>query len=476
MTALTPAAVESAGVLSFLGAAETVTGSRFLIDTPQARVLVDCGLFQGLKALRQRNWAPFPVDPASIDAIVLTHAHLDHTGYLPALCRDGFRGRAFATHGTVALTGIVLPDSGHIQEEEAAYANRRGYSKHHPALPLYTEHDARRSLGHLEAVPFAEAVDVAPGIEVTLRPAGHILGSAVATVRVGGAADARTVVFSGDLGRQQHPLLVPPSPPREADLVVIESTHGNRDHDEADAADELRDAIVRTAARGGVVVIPAFAVDRTEIVLFHLRRLIDAGEVPAIPVYVDSPMALAALGVYRRAIADHAPDIRLDLPGGDPFDTGTLTEVRDADDSRALAGVRGPAIIVSASGMATGGRILRHLAERLGDHRCCVILVGYQAEGTRGRLLVDGAPEVKLLGRHVRVRAEVVSLPAFSVHADRGELLDWLAGADHEPDTVFVVHGESVGATALRNSIEERFDWVATVAADGERVLIGGGD
>jgi metallo-beta-lactamase family protein len=459
-------------VLTFLGGTGTVTGSRFLVDTPEARVLVDAGLFQGLKPLRLRNWERFPVEPASIDALVVTHAHVDHVGYLPVLVRDGYRGVVHATAGTTDLAGIVLPDAGHLQEEEAAYANRKGFSKHHPALPLYTEEDARWCLRQFESHPFFDEVEVAPGVHLTLRPAGHILGSATVTLRLDGPP-ARRLVFSGDLGRPAHPLLQPPAPVGDADVVVVESTYGDRRHDDAGALERFAGVISRTAERGGTVLIPAFAVDRTEVVLFHLRQLLAAGLIPPLPVYVDSPMALAALRVYRRAIERGGPEIDPELVGGvDPFDAGHVVEVRDVEASKALADLRMPAVIVSASGMASGGRVVHHLARLAPDHRNAVVVVGFQAPGTRGRLLADGARQIKMLGRYVRVRADVVDLGAFSVHADQAELVDWLDTATSPPDAVYVVHGEQGPARALHDLVDGRDEWVAVVPRHGERVRL----
>jgi metallo-beta-lactamase family protein len=458
-------------VLTFLGGAGTVTGSRFLVDTPRSSVLVDCGLFQGLKELRLRNWEDFPVDPAGIDAVVVTHAHVDHIGYLPRLRNLGFRGPVFCTPGTAELAAIVLPDSGHLQEEEAAFANRMGYSKHRPALPLYTEHDARETLRLLRPTRFDERTPITDDIAATLRPAGHILGSATLSLEFGDAGP--TVLFSGDLGRPGHPVLVPPRPPDDADVVVMESTYGGRHHDDAGALERLADAIVRTAARGGTVLIPAFAVDRTEVVLFHLREMMAAGTIPRLPVYADSPMALRAMQVYRDAIDRGDPDVRADLHGGpDPFDTGTLVEVRDVEDSKALADAPHPAIIISASGMATGGRVLHHLARLLPDHRNTVVLVGYQAEGTRGRRLADGDRELKLLGRYVRVRAEIAHVGSFSVHADHGELIAWLSTMATPPEAVYLVHGEPDAAATLADAIEDDLDLPAIVAQDLERIRL----
>ena len=463
----------TAPVLTFLGATDAVTGSRFLVETAGARVLVDCGLFQGQKQLRLRNRAQFPVDPASIDAVVVTHAHLDHTGYLPALAVRGFSGPVLATPNTVALSRIVLPDSGHLQEEDADYANRKGFSKHHPALPLYTEEDARRVLGQFEAVPFETELEVAPGIAATFARAGHVLGSATVTLRLG-EASGRRLLFSGDLGRPTHPLLRPPKPIAGADVVVVESTYGDRRHeDEGICVARLADAIRRTAEHGGTMLIPAFAVDRTEVVLVHLARLMRAGTVPRLPVYVDSPMALAALGVYRRALAERDPEIRDEaLSDPDPFDPGQLIEVRDVEGSKALDATTFPSIIVSASGMATGGRVLHHLARFLPHHRNTVVIAGFQAAGTRGRLLQQGARTVKLLGRYVTVRADVIDISGLSVHADREELLDWLGTAPEPPDTAFVVHGEPDASRSLRDAIENDLEWTAVVPRYAERVRL----
>jgi metallo-beta-lactamase family protein len=459
-------------MLTFLGAAGTVTGSRFLIDTDRARVLVDCGLFQGLKHLRLRNWEPFPVPADTIDAVVLTHAHVDHVGYLPAIVRDGFRGPVFASAGTAALAAIVLPDCGHLQEEEAAYANRRGFSKHHPALPLYTEDDAATALELIRGADFGDEVEVAPGIHVTFRPAGHILGSSVVHVRLADHDD-RTVVFSGDLGRPHHPVLQPPSPIGRADVVVVESTYGNRHHDDEGGMEQFRAALSETLGRGGTVLIPAFAVDRTEVVLFRLRELVEAGVIPSVPVFVDSPMALNALRAYRAAIASGAADIDPELAAmADPFDPGQLVEIRDVEESKALARNDYPSIIVSASGMATGGRVLHHLARLLPDPRNAVILPGYQAAGTRGRLLAEGAREVKLLGRYVRVRAKVVPLGSFSIHADQGELLAWVGTASPAPDAVYVVHGEGDASAELRDHLDQDLDLCAVVPRHLERVRL----
>jgi metallo-beta-lactamase family protein len=461
-----------APTLRFLGAAGTVTGSRFLVTTPRARVLVDCGLFQGMKALRLRNWEPFPVHPESLHAVVLTHAHVDHCGYLPALVRAGYRGPVFATRGSAELAQIVLPDCGRLQEEDAAEANRGGWSKHEPALPLYTEEDARAAAGLIEPVEFGAEFEVAPGMRARFTHAGHILGAASLVLALDGPPERRIAV-SGDLGRAAHPLLRSPDPAPAADWTLVESTYGDRTHDDAHVVDALADAVSRTAQRGGVVVIPAFAVDRTEVVLYQLRQLAAAGRIPRLPVFVDSPMALAALRVYRRALAEGWDEVEPALRGRDEvLDPGELKEIRDPRESRALCEAPGPFIVISASGMATGGRVLHHLVERLPDSRNCVLLVGYQVRGTRGHRLLSGERAVKMLGHYVPVRAEVRDLSAFSVHADANELVAWLASAPSPPRVTFAVHGEREAAAALAARVDRELGWPAVVPDHGEVVRL----
>jgi metallo-beta-lactamase family protein len=459
----------SAPVLTFLGGARTVTGSKFLLEHGAAQVLIDSGLFQGMKELRLRNWQSPDIDPASLDAVVLTHAHLDHCGYLPRLVADGYTGPVYASAGTAALARIVLPDSAFLQEEEAAYANRKGYSKHHPALPLYTAEDAEDALRLLTVLEPGTTHEVAPGVRITQRPAGHILGSSVTRVEL----DGGTITFSGDLGRDQHPLLLPPAPIGDSDWIVVESTYGDRQHDDAHALADLRDAISRTVDRGGTVVIPAFAVDRTEVLLHHLGHLDDRGELPPVPVYVDSPMALAALKVYRDAIDRRSPELRPELMADPtPFLSNRITEAHEPEESKAISASSEPKIIISASGMASGGRVVHHLARFLPDPANTVVLVGFQAAGTRGRALADGATELKMLGRYVRVRAEIVNLPAFSVHADADELVAWLRTCTSVPRGVFCVHGEQEASLTLARRIGDQLDWPAVVPRHGERVLL----
>jgi metallo-beta-lactamase family protein len=458
-------------VLKFLGATRTVTGSSFLLESVGSRILVDCGLFQGLKELRLRNWYKFPIDPKIIDAVVLTHAHLDHSGYLPLLRRHGFKGPIFATKRTIELCRILLPDSGRLQEEEAKYANEAGYSKHSPAKPLYNEDDAFACLEAFEAVSFDSPFDIGRSYRVTFRPAGHILGSG--TVRIELNTTGRAIVFSGDLGRPNHPLLRAPAPIGPADVVLIESTYRDRTHDDHDSFKRFDDAIIRACARGGAVVIPSFAVDRAEIVLFHLRRLIASGRVGPLPIFVDSPMALAALRLYKNAISNSDPEVRAQVAEhAELIEPPNLTEVRTVEESIALNSRLGPMVIISASGMASGGRVLHHLAHRLGDRRNSVITVGYQAEGTRGRSLIEGATSLKMLGRYFPVRAEIVNVPAFSVHADQCELIEWLRGCPTVPETTYVVHGESVAAQAMRDAIANQLQFNAVVPRQFEQVRI----
>jgi metallo-beta-lactamase family protein len=458
-------------LLRFLGGAGTVTGSKFLVDSQGSRVLVDCGLFQGLKRLRLQNWARFPVDPSSIDAVVVTHAHVDHIGYLPALVAQGFDGPVICSHDTAALAGVVLPDAAHLQEEEAAYANRKGFSKHHPALPLYTSADAERALRMLRPVPFDDSVDVAPHISVQLQPAGHILGSAGVSLTADGPRPRR-LYFSGDVGRPVHPLLVSPPPPPDSDVIVVESTYGDRRHlDEEHALDLLARVVSKTAGRGGMVIIPAFAVDRTEVILMALRRLTEEGRIPHLPVYADSPMALEVLRIYRRALDRGAADVRPQHLEADPFDPGDLHEAHTPEESIALNEIHFPSVIVSASGMATGGRVLHHLARRLPDSRNSVVLVGFQAEGTRGRLLADGVRSLKMLGRYVPVRAEVVPIDGFSVHADADELIGWLRRTS-PPDVAYVVHGERSASATLAQRLGDELGWSAVVPNQGEQVRL----
>ncbi len=455
--------------LSFLGAAGTVTGSKFLLESDGTRVLVDAGLFQGEREWRRRNWDDLPVPAASLDAVVITHAHLDHSGYLPVLVRHGFGGDVVCSPETAQLLAIVLRDAAHLQEEEARWARESGLSKHQPPEPLFDTGDAERALALLRPLPLHESREVAAGIEVVLQRAGHILGSCFATLRV----DGSTVTFSGDLGRPDHPLLLPPEDPGPADFFVVESTYGDRTHSGHAAAD-LGTALTRTIGRGGVALLPAFAVDRTALLLREIRQLVDAGRVPDVPVFVDSPMALAALEVYRTALSSPGGQLHFRpeiSAAADPFNPGRLQLAPNRVESEKLNNPHRPCVIISASGMAAGGRVLHHLAHQLPGPRNAVILTGYQVAGTRGRQLADGATSVKIHGRYIPVRAEVVNIRGYSAHADGNDVLAWLAKAP-EPRGVFVVHGEPHSATALAARIEQELSWTAVVPRFQEKVRV----
>ncbi|MCC9711888.1 MBL fold metallo-hydrolase [Streptomyces sp. MNU76] len=458
-------------LLTFVGGVGTVTGSKFLVESDHARVLIDCGLFQGLADLRRRNWRGLPCDAEDIEAVVVTHAHLDHCGYLPRLVRHGFRGRIVTTEFTARLMEIVLRDSAKLQMETAQHANEHGWSKHRPARPLYDDSDVDRTLKLLDPVPTCTPTDVAPGTRLTLHPAGHILGSAWARLTL---EDGHTLAVSGDLGRPGHPLLLPPEPFSGADVLLMESTYGKRPHEEDTARDHFASVLTRTLARGGTVVIPAFALDRTEVVLHELAELRREGRLPAdVPVYVDSPMALAALDVYRDAVLTRAAELRPEVTeaGTAAFSPEPFLAARSIQDSVDISRAGGPAVIVSASGMATGGRVLHHLRRLLPDPRNAVVVVGFAAQGTRARDLVDGAKALKMFGEYVPVRATVADVPHFSAHADAAQIIDWLRGAE-APQTTYLVHGEPDAAEALRDRIDRTLGWTAVVPRPGERVLV----
>lgn len=448
--------------LRFLGGADTVTGSRHLVATTRSRVLVDCGLFQGYKVLRDRNRAPFPVAPASIDAVVLTHAHLDHSGYLPALVRDGFRGPIYASEGTVELCRIMLMDSAYLLEEEARHAARHGFSKHAHPRPLYTTTDANRALEQFRALAEDEPHRVTEAVDVRLVPAGHILGAMGVRLTVGG----RLVHFTGDLGRANDPLMRPPRPLEPADVLVAESTYGDRRHPAEDPERVLGDVVRRVARRGGVVLIPAFAVGRTETILLHLSRLRDRGEIPDVPVFLNSPMAVAVTDVYRRHRAEH----RLD-PAQLQRMYALATPVTSVDESKLLNLRGGPMVIISASGMLTGGRILHHLRAYAPDRRNAIVLTGFQAGGTRGSDLLGGARCLRIFGEDVPIAAEVLSIQSMSAHADADELIEWMKPAD-PPTQVFLVHGEPTAADALRARISRELGWRVRVPEHQETVAL----
>lgn len=445
--------------LTFLGGTGTVTGSKFLIERGGQRVLVDCGLFQGLKDLRLRNWQPLPVAAREIRAVVLTHAHLDHTGYLPVLARNGYEGPAYATSATSDLCGILLPDSGHLMEEDARYANFKGYSKHSPALPLYTEDEARETLRLLRPVPFDTSTEIADGISVRFHPAGHILGAALAELRVRGNGRRESVLlFSGDLGRPNQPIVPDPAPLPPCDHLILESTYGDRDHSEEDPKTRLEAIIRDSVRRGGTLLIPSFAVGRTQTLLWLLRELREEGRIPTdVPIHVDSPMAIQATQIVLGHPEAQDGEMRaLEANSEDPLGLRGVRFAPTVEDSKALNNTPYPAIIISASGMAEGGRILHHLEFKLPDHRTTVLFVGFQAAGTRGRALQEGARSIKIHGKSVPVRARVETLDGLSAHADRGEILDWLGSAKSSPSAIHLVHGEPQATEALAGRIRER--------------------
>ncbi len=440
--------------LQFLGATGTVTGSKYLLRHEGATLLVDCGLFQGYKQLRLRNWAPLPVPASGIDAIVLTHAHIDHSGYVPLLARQGFTGKVYCSEATYELCRILLPDSGHLQEEEAEYANRRGYSKHKPALPLYTREDAERCLKQFVPRPYGTSWSPVSGLQARLDASGHMLGSAFVKIDDG----RRSILCSGDIGRPNDLVLAAPTRVPGADYAVVESTYGDRQHEACDPLLELGEVINRTAARGGVVVIPAFAVGRAQNLMYGIHLLKERGVIHHLPVYLDSPMAIDATRIYHLHRSEH----RLSPEQCEAM-CHAATIVNKPDDSRALSARRGPMVIISASGMATGGRVVHHLKAFAPDRRNTILFAGYQAGGTRGAAILQGAASVRIHGEDVPIHAEVASLPGLSAHADAGEILQWLRGFAAPPTQTFVTHGEPAAADAMRSRIEHELGWPCRV-------------
>jgi metallo-beta-lactamase family protein len=456
--------------LTFFGAAGTVTGSKHLLDTGSHRVLIDCGLFQGLKELRERNWQPLPMAARSIDAVVLTHAHLDHCGYLPRLVAEGFRGRVFCTPGTRDLCSLVLPDSAHIQEEDARDANRHGYSKHHPALPLYTANDAVKALGLLQPVGYNRPVPVASGVDVEFINAGHLLGSSYARVTFGG----KTVLFGGDLGRFGRPVLPDPDPVDRADILLLESTYGNRLHEPDDQGHRLAAIVNAAVARGGKLIVPAFAIGRVEEVVYWLKRLEEEQRVPALPVFIDSPMAAQAMQFYRQRANELDAEMQKRERGVCEFCTARMTTVSSVQQSIDLVASRQPAIVIASSGMATGGRVLYHLAAGLPNPKNTVMFVGYQAAGTRGRALLDGAKAVRIKGHDIAVAATIEFIDSMSAHADAAEIMRWLSGFGTAPTMTYLVHGEPVALEALRTRVTREKQWPVHIAGYQEKVEISG--
>lgn len=445
--------------LSFLGGAGTVTGSKFLLEHQGRTLLVDCGLFQGFKALRLKNWAAFPMPPGKVDAVALTHAHLDHSGYLPLLHRRGFTGPVFASRATADLAAVLLRDAGHLQEKDAEFANRHGFSKHKPALPLFTVEDADHVLRQFKPVAFGEEVRLPQGATIHLRRTGHIIGAASIVVNWG----ARSVAFSGDLGRYNDPTMCDPAPIEHADYLLVESTYGNRPHAPGDPAEALAATIDATVTRGGTVVIPAFAVGRTQNLLFHLQQLKARGRLANVPIFLDSPMAMDASEIFCRDTADHKLS-----PAECRAACAVAHYVRGVEESKALTANPMPKVIISASGMATGGRVLHHLKRYAPEARNTILFAGFQAGGTRGAAMVAGAEAIKIHGAYVPVHAEVKNLDMLSAHADATEIMRWLRGFRAAPRMTFIVHGEAAASDALRQRIEEELRWPCMVAEHGQ--------
>lgn len=440
--------------LQFLGATETVTGSKYLLTHNQHKVLIDCGIYQGVKNFRLRNWAQLPVDPKTIDAVILTHAHIDHSGYLPALIKQGFRGKVYCSKATNALCKVLLPDAGYLQEEDARYANRRKFSKHHPAQPLYTEHDAKASLAYFHPVPYNHAEKITAELSFELSPVGHILGACAVKISNG----KQSILFSGDVGRPNDPIMYPPIPIKSADYIVVESTYGDRRHEEVDAEKELGEIINKTIKRGGTVLMPAFAVGRAQTMLYFLMQLKKKEVIPDIPIFLNSPMAITATEIFCNYHNEH----KIDAETCAMIDNGT-TYVRTPEESIELNNQHFPSVIISASGMASGGRILHHLKTLAPDHRNSIVFLGFQAPGTRGENIVNGAKEIKIHGAYHQIRAEVHSLDCLSAHGDYQEIIDWLSNIKTPPKRTFVTHGERSASDAMRRHIKEQLGWDACV-------------
>ena len=453
--------------LTFLGAAQTVTGSKHLVNTGSHQVLVDAGLFQGHKDLRLRNWADLPIPARDIDAVVVTHAHLDHIGYLPRLVAQGFRGRVFCTPGTLDLARLVLADAANLQEEDARQANREGFSRHHPALPLYTVADAWRAISQLQPLGYDRPVTPAPGVEISFVPMGHLLGAAAVQMRL---ADGLRIVFGGDLGRYGRPVLQDPRSIPETDVLLVESTYGDRIHEPDDDGERLAAIIGDTIKRNGRVIIPSFAIGRAEEVLYWIKKLEDERRIPIVPVYLDSPMATEALAFYGNRAQELDPEFMENGGKLAGFMTRRFTAVTSTQQSKDVTRSTKPAIVISASGMATGGRVLHYLRATLPDARNTILFVGYQAAGTRGRELVDGVKQVKMHGRFIPVQARIEKIDSMSAHADASEIVKWLTGFTRPPRITYLVHGEPPAQAALAQRITTELSWKTHAPAHGETV------
>ncbi|MDD5425161.1 MAG: MBL fold metallo-hydrolase [candidate division Zixibacteria bacterium] len=459
----------SSAQLTFLGATGTVTGSRYLVEMRGKKILIDCGLFQGPKENRQRNWEPFPVPPDEIDLVFLTHAHIDHIGYTPRFCRENFNGRIYCTDATNELSKILLRDSAHLQEEDAYWANKKGFSKHKPALPLFTVEDAEKALQYFSPLHYGEDLYLSGDFRIKFKDAGHILGSAMVDIKIINRQESRKIVFSGDLGQPGNPILRDPIQVYNVDYLIIESTYGDRLHEKVSTSDELARIIQESVKRGGVLLIPSFAVERTQVVLHTIRELEEKWLIPSLPVFVDSPMAIEATEVFDKRLVDQNLATRIShLEGKQIFYPQKLKFCRSREESKAINNIKKEAIIISSSGMATGGRVLHHLALRLPDPNNTIAFVGYQAVGTRGHHLVDGKPEVKIHGRQIPVNAWVENVPGFSGHADYHAILAWLMAFNRPPEKTFIVHGEPEASASLAEKIRSHFNWEVDIPELGD--------
>lgn len=448
--------------LSFFGATGTVTGSRHMLEIDDKKMLIDCGLFQGLKKTRIRNWEPFPIPPADLDIILLTHAHIDHSGYIPRFCKEGFSGKIYCTHATHELSKIMLMDSGHLQEEDAKWANKKHFSKHTPAMPLYTQQDAEKSLKQFESFHYGEDIHITDNVRVKFKDAGHILGSSFVDIKIKEDNKTKKIFFSGDLGSPLRPILHDPVQAYEVDYLILESTYGDRLHTDSHSSrdQELARVINDSVKRGGMLIIPSFAVERSQELLYYIRVLEQKNEIPSVPVYLDSPMAINSTKVFEKMTSLYDFQAKLELLDNKKIlSPKQITYTKDVNDSKALADVKGPAIIISASGMLQGGRILHHLQQRLSKPENTVLFVGYQAEGTRGRSLLEGKKEVKIHGQKISVNAKIENISGFSGHADYNEIIAWLMGFNRPPKKTFIVHGEPDASKALSEKIKSKFGW-----------------
>lgn len=459
--------------LTFLGATGTVTGSKYLFRQNKVQLLVDCGLFQGLKELRLRNWTSLNFDAGNLDSVILTHAHIDHSGYLPRLVKQGYNKPVYCTEATRDLLEIMLLDSAHLQEEDARYANKKGFSKHKPALPLYTTEDAQKAVSLLHGIPYNSPMELFGGLGLEFRDAGHILGSSFVVLNWKEAGQEKKIVFSGDLGRYGRPILKDPSVVKDADSLLVESTYGDRLHPAGDPAAELKRIILNTVRRKGVVVIPAFAVGRTQELLYKLRELEESGDIPVLPVYVDSPMAIRATAVYKKHVQVYDKEAsRLHIQGVDVLQTQNTIFTSSVDESKRINDQEAPCIIISASGMMTGGRILHHLARRLPLKKNSIVFVGYQAEGTRGRALQNGKDKIKIHGMQVKSAAAIETISDFSAHADYNEILKWLSNYESAPKRTFIVHGEPQASENLAQEIGKNLGWETYIPSYEEEVQL----